>query len=93
MYLSHFLIIQVYPTDEEEKKLEQDIVEAIKKVGVDKRFQLIALNNLILQKKQLDKDMETEMDEIVKKFDKLSAPIEEKVIWLSINILYIFNIV
>jgi len=67
-----------YPTDEEEKKLEQEIVDALKKVGVEQRFQLIALNNLILQKKQLDADMEAEMSEIAKKYGKLSKPITEK---------------
>jgi len=68
----------IYPGDEEEKKLEQEIVDTIKKLPIEQRFQLIALNNLILQKKQLDKEMENEMDEIVKKYNKLSEPLEEK---------------
>ena len=63
-------------------KLEKDIVEAIQKVSIEKKFQLIALNNLTLQKKELDKDMEAEMDALVEKFNKLSTSIEEKVIFL-----------
>jgi len=69
---------KAYPTDEDEKKLEQEITDAIKKVPVEQRFQLIALNNLILQKKQLDADMEVEMNEIAKKYGKLSKPLQEK---------------
>jgi len=69
---------KLYPSDEEEKKFEQEILDAIKKVPIEQRFQLIALNNLILQKKQLDKDMEEEMEVIVKKYSKLTHPINEK---------------
>jgi len=69
---------KVYPSDDEEKKLEQEIVDAIKKLPIEQRFQLIALNNLMLQKKQMDKEMEDEMEAIVKKYNKLNQPINEK---------------
>jgi len=39
---------------------------------------LIALNNLILKKKQLDADMEAEMDIIAKKYGILTKPIVTK---------------
>jgi len=36
------------------------------------------LNNIILTKKQLDADMEAEMDVIVKKYSELTRPIIDK---------------
>jgi len=39
---------------------------------------LLALNNLILRKKQLDADMEAEMDVIAKKYGVLTNPIVSK---------------
>ena len=71
-------------------KLEKDIVETIQKVFIEKRFQLIVLNNLILQqKKELDKDMEAKMDVLVKKFNKLSILSKKKVIFLINSFTYL----
>ena len=71
-------------------KLEKDIVETIQKVFIEKRFQLIVLNNLILQQKnELDKDMEAKMDVLVKKFNKLSILSKKKVIFLIKSFTYL----
>jgi nucleosome assembly protein 1-like 1 len=64
-----------YPFDEEDIKYEKEIVDAIKKLPIDQRFQAIALNNYILMRKQLDVEVEGQIQEIVKKYNKLQAPL------------------
>lgn len=70
-----FLFNQIYPHDEEDIKYEKEIVDAIKKLTLEQRFQFIALNNLTLQKKQQDTDMDAEMKIVLNKFNKIQEPL------------------
>lgn len=68
---------QTYPHDEEDIKHEKEIVDAIKKLPLEQRFQFIGLNNAMLQKKQLSLEEETEMKVVVNKYNKLQEPLSK----------------
>jgi len=65
---------KTYPVDEEDVTYEKEIVDAIKKLDLDTRFQFIAVNNVVLQKKQLDTDLDSDMKNILNTFNKLQEP-------------------
>jgi nucleosome assembly protein 1-like 1 len=64
-----------YPHKPEDVSYEKEIVDAIKKLPLEQRFQAIALNNYILSRKQLDAEAEHQMNDIVRKFNKLQFPV------------------
>lgn len=70
---------KTYPHKEEDITYEKEIVDAIKKLPVEQRLQAIALNNYCLIKKQLEDNMDEEIDKIIEKYNKLQAPLVEKV--------------
>jgi len=72
-------ILKKYPHDEEEVKYEKEIVDAIKKLPIEQRFQAIALNNYILMRKQLDTEVESQIQDIVRKYNKVQAPLMDNV--------------
>jgi len=63
-----------YPSEEVDITLEQDIVELIKKVPLEIRLQIIAMNNLTLQKKQDDFVIGKKMAEVGERYRKLQEP-------------------
>jgi len=72
-------ILKKYPHEEEEIKYEKEIVDAIKKLPIEQRFQAIALNNYILMRKQLDLEVESQIQDIVRKYNKIQAPLMDNV--------------
>ena len=46
---------------------------------MQQRLQAIALNNYVMLKKQLDVDMDQEINKLVQKYNKLQLPLMEKV--------------
>jgi len=71
--------IKTYPHKEEDIKYEKEIKDAIKKLPLEQRFQAIALNNYILMRKQLDGEVESQIQDIVRKFNKLQAPLMNQI--------------
>jgi len=69
---------KTYPHDEADIKYEKEIVDAIKKLPLEQRFQAIALNNYILMRKQLDAEVEGQIQEIVRKYNKVQAPLMQQ---------------
>ncbi len=63
-----------YPQEEDDIKFEQEIVEAIKKLPLEQRLQLIALNHFLIKKKQDDEDTGAKVDEINEKYTQLQNP-------------------
>jgi len=57
------------------EKEEKEIIDAIKKLPLEQRFQLIALNNYTLMRKQQDVQSEGLIEELIKKYNKIQAPI------------------
>jgi len=68
-----------YPTEEVDIKLENDIIELVKKLPLEQRLQIIALNNYCLSKKQDDFVMAKQMVAITDKYFKLQQPIQEEI--------------
>jgi cell fate (sporulation/competence/biofilm development) regulator YmcA (YheA/YmcA/DUF963 family) len=71
---------KLYPSTEEDVQYEKEIVDAIKKLPLEQRLQAIAINFYQLQKKRLDDITDSQIDEIVKKFNAIQAPIADRVI-------------
>jgi nucleosome assembly protein 1-like 1 len=69
---------KIYPHDEADIKYEKEIVDAIKKLPLEQRFQAIALNNYILMRKQLDAEVEAQVGGLVVKYNKLQAPLMQQ---------------
>jgi nucleosome assembly protein 1-like 1 len=64
-----------YPRDDEDVKYEKEIIDAIKKLPLEQRLQIIALNNYTLIRKRLDVHSESQIEDIVRKYNKTQAPI------------------
>jgi hypothetical protein len=65
---------------EDNSKFDRDIIEAIKRIPLERRFQAISMNNLVMLKKQLDAQVEHEINNIVNKYNHIQGPILEKVV-------------
>ena len=68
-----------FPEDEEDIKFEQQIVDAIKKLPLEQRLQVVALNHYLLTKKTSDFKLGNQMEEIGSKYQKVQEPLMEKV--------------
>jgi len=68
-----------YPAEEEDIKLEKEIVELIKKVPLEIRLQIIALNQFVLAKKQQDFVVGKKMEEVGDRYHKLQEPILQEI--------------
>jgi len=67
-----------YPHKEDDIAYEKEIVDAIKKLPLEQRLQAIALNSYTLIKKQLEDNMDEEINKIIEKYNKLQAPLVDK---------------
>ena len=65
---------------EEEQKLEEEIEKKIKALPVEERVKAVSLNHFLRQKKNLDKELEKELETLNEKYDKLTHPLISKVI-------------
>jgi len=70
---------KVYPHKQEDIAYEQEIVDAIKKLPLEQRLQAVALNNYCLIKKQIEDNMDGEIDKIIEKYNKIHRPLMDKV--------------
>jgi len=66
--------IKQYPYEEDDIKFEEEIREAIKKLPLEQRLQLIALNSFLLSKKQDDDEAGVKIGEINDKYTNLQTP-------------------
>jgi len=62
----------------EKQKLESDLNEAIKKLDLPLRAKAVALNNILLQKKALDTELEKAIQELTQKYEKLGEPLAQR---------------
>jgi nucleosome assembly protein 1-like 1 len=62
----------------EKEQLEKEVNEAIKKLDVPLRAKAVALNNILLQKKALDSELEKAIQELTLKYEKLGEPLVTK---------------
>jgi len=69
---------KVYPHKEEDITYEKEIVDAIKKLPLEQRFQAIALNHYTLIKKHLEGGLDEEIDVIIQKYNKLQKPLIDR---------------
>jgi len=74
----HSETIKKYPHKEDDVNHEKEIIDGIKKLPLEQRFQAIALNNYVLMRKQLDTEVEAQIQDIVKRYNKIQAPLMEE---------------
>jgi len=66
--------VKINPAQEKEE-LEKEVTEAIKKLELPLRVKAVALNNILLQKKQMDAELEKAIQELTLKYEKLGEPL------------------
>jgi len=62
----------------EKEQLEKEVSDAIKKLDLPLRAKAVALNNILLQKKALDSELEKAIQELTIKYEKLGEPLVQK---------------
>ena len=65
---------------EEEQKLEEEIQKKIKTLPIEERVKAVSLNYFLRQKKNLDKQLEKELEVLNEKYDKLTLPLISQVL-------------
>lgn len=63
---------------QEKEQLEQEVNDGIRKLPVELRGQAVALNNILIQKKKLDSELEKEIQTLTLKYEKLGEPLIHK---------------
>lgn len=74
-YISWLILLQEYPYKQDDIEYELEIKEAINKLPVEKRIQMIAMNHYVLRRKTRDSKDDHLIDAIVARYNDLEAPL------------------